>query len=73
MTELTTEEKTIIDIYYEQVDDEGTVTITDAVARVVVMDQDGNIVEELDSWATTVDETGEPVLDKLGTPVVAEE
>lgn len=73
MTEFTTEEKTIVDIYYEQVDDEGTVTITDAVARVVVMDQDDNIVEELDSWTTTVDETGEPVLDELGTPVVAEE
>jgi len=73
MTELTTEEKTIVDIYYEQTDDEGAATITEAIARVIMVDQDDNIIEELDSWATSVDETGEPVLDKSGVPVTVEE
>ena len=73
MTELTTEEKTIVDIYYEQTDDEGAATITEEIARVIMVDQDDNIIEELDSWATSVDETGEPVLDESGVPVTVEE
>lgn len=59
---MATEEIVVVDIYYAAFDGESN-PIDAAVARQIVVDSNYVELEELETWETTVDDSGQPVID----------
>lgn len=59
---MATEEIVVVDIYYAAFDGESN-PVDAAVARQIVVDSDYVELEELETWETTVDDSGQPVID----------